>query len=63
MRAKNIEQIPAPILERLRKAGRARWEGVSQAERRAHGLRAWQAQLAHFRHNEMLVSGARALPT
>jgi hypothetical protein len=63
MNKKPIEQLPQEIVERARRGGRKRWEGVSQAERRAHGLRAWQAQLAHFRHNEMLVSGARTLAT
>ena len=63
MNKKPIAQLPKEIIERARRGGRKRWEGVSAEERRAHGLRAWQAQLAHYRHSETLVSGARTLPT
>jgi hypothetical protein len=61
MKTKVTERIPEEILEHLRRAGRARWEGVSPAERRAHGLRAWKTRLARLREAKPVLVTGRTL--
>jgi hypothetical protein len=52
--------LPLELISQQRKAGLARWIGVTPAERVAHGKRAWQKRVERYRQEALIV--ARTLP-
>lgn len=54
--------LPDELLEQQRKAGRARWIGVTPSERTAHGKLAWKKRVERYQQSAVIVTAGRSLP-
>jgi hypothetical protein len=55
-------ELPAKIVEQMRKAGRARSAQLGHAGWVKMGKRSWKLRCERAQQGEALVSGARSLP-